>query len=383
MKKNILYFISAICFEITVFSFITIESNAATDYQESEPNNYVGTADVIDISSGNTVNGSINYEYSSSGDNYDWYKFSLKKGSEINIKTYFYIPEYAGRLFIYFYKSGNTDEYQYDNYVSYNNNLGYAYDNSIIYLSKGTYYIKLLSDADGNYKYKMKFNTEGFETVNEPNDYIGQAFSLSSGKTYYALLNSHNNVDYDFYKYKASNKGYYYLTVKNYNIDSKYSGFKVLALNKDGDEKEIFPSSYGKNSYWYISPKKRETQLVCLSKGTTYFNFGDYHLDGKYTLSITKKPSKVTGVKAVTSGSKSIKVKWNTKSNVTGYKVYRSTKKNSGYKLIKTISNSKTSCYIDKNKKKGRTYYYKIAAYKRVNGYSCRGYYSSVVSKKR
>ena len=109
MKKNILYFISAICFAITVFSFITIESNAATDYQESEPNNYVGTADVIDISSGNTVNGSINYEYSSSGDNYDWYKFSLKKGSEINIKTYFYIPEYAGRLFIYFYKSGNTD----------------------------------------------------------------------------------------------------------------------------------------------------------------------------------------------------------------------------------------------------------------------------------
>ena len=38
---------------------------------------------------------------------------------------------------------------------------------------------------------------------------------------------------------------------------------------------------------------------------------------------------------------------------------------------------------VDKNKKKGKTYYYKVGSYKYVNGYSCPGYYSSVVSKKR
>ena len=388
MKKNLLSLIFMVCFSVVIFSFATIESNAATEYQESEPNNYVGNANSISVSTGNSVNGYINRDRYSTNSDYDWFKFTISKGSVINIKTYFYIPEaqynsMLSQINMYMYCNGNYDSEIFYNSVNYNYNLGYAYDNSTFYLSKGTYYFKLKSFVEGNFKYKIKFTTTGFENVTEPNNYIGQAFKMSSGKTYYGLIATNSAGDPDFYKYITSVGGYYYMTIKDYNIGTNGQYFGVEAMNSSGDAKNIFTGYYGIRDYWCIEPGKRETQLIKLSKGTTYFKFDPYEIYGKYSVSITKKPSKVTGVKAVKFGSKSIKVKWNSKSNVTGYKVYRSTKKSSGYTLIKTIKNSKTNYYIDTNKKKGRTYYYKVAAYKYVNGHSCRGYYSSVVAKTR
>ena len=52
-----------------------------------------------------------------------------------------------------------------------------------------------------------------------------------------------------------------------------------------------------------------------------------------------------------------IKVSWKKNSNAVCYYVYRSTKKGSDYKKIATTTSAK---YIDKNKKKGKTFYYKI-----------------------
>lgn len=52
-----------------------------------------------------------------------------------------------------------------------------------------------------------------------------------------------------------------------------------------------------------------------------------------------------------------IRVAWNQCGK--SYKVYRSTKKNSGYKLKKTLS---ATSFVDKNISQGKTYYYKVKA---------------------
>ena len=51
---------------------------------------------------------------------------------------------------------------------------------------------------------------------------------------------------------------------------------------------------------------------------------------------------------------------------VTGYKIYRATKKNGKYKLVKTIKKAGTLKYTDKKLKKGKKYYYKVRTYTKI-----------------
>lgn len=68
-----------------------------------------------------------------------------------------------------------------------------------------------------------------------------------------------------------------------------------------------------------------------------------------------------TKLKSAKKSKKKVKLKWTKVKDATGYVIYRSTKKNKGYKKIKTISGNKKFTYTDSKKlKKKKTYYYKI-----------------------
>ena len=105
--------------------------------------------------------------------------------------------------------------------------------------------------------------------------------------------------------------------------------------------------------------------------GTTY---------SKYTASkkVATKLGTVT-LKSVTAGKKCAVVKWSKVSGATGYKVYRATKKSGKYTCIKTV---KTTSYKNTKLTKGKTYYYKIRAYRNVNKKAVYGGYSKVKSVK-
>ena len=85
-------------------------------------------------------------------------------------------------------------------------------------------------------------------------------------------------------------------------------------------------------------------------------------------------------IKASSSAKKgSITVKWTVKGDkaaADGYQVYKSTKAQKGYK--KAITTTKTSFKNTKNLKKGTRYYYKVRAYKVVDGVK---YYSDWSNK--
>lgn len=69
--------------------------------------------------------------------------------------------------------------------------------------------------------------------------------------------------------------------------------------------------------------------------------------------------SEPENVKASSTSYNSIKLTWNKVSGAQKYEIYRSTKKSSGYKKIKT---TKSRSYTNKNLTSGTTYYYKIKA---------------------
>ena len=61
----------------------------------------------------------------------------------------------------------------------------------------------------------------------------------------------------------------------------------------------------------------------------------------------------------------SIKVSWKKVKDADGYAIYRSTKKNKGYKKVKTINSGRKLSWIDKKKKTGSKYYYKVRAWQK------------------
>lgn len=81
--------------------------------------------------------------------------------------------------------------------------------------------------------------------------------------------------------------------------------------------------------------------------------------------------------------AKSVKKKtatltWKKSSKATGYEIYMSTKKNSGYKKVATVKNGKKVTYTKKSLKGKKTYYFKIKAYKKVGKTTYRSAYSAV-----
>ena len=89
------------------------------------------------------------------------------------------------------------------------------------------------------------------------------------------------------------------------------------------------------------------------------------------------RPAKVTKL-TVSSKKKKAFLKWKKNSKATGYEIYRATKKNGKYKKIRTIKKASAATFTDSKVKKGKTYYYKVRAYKTVKGNKANGKFSAV-----
>lgn len=91
---------------------------------------------------------------------------------------------------------------------------------------------------------------------------------------------------------------------------------------------------------------------------------------------VSLKPIGKITTKTSSRTTSSVKVSWNKLNGVSGYRIYRSTKKSSGYKYLKQLS-SKTTSYTNKKLSSGKTYYYKVRAYSNVFGDRYYGAYST------
>ena len=88
-----------------------------------------------------------------------------------------------------------------------------------------------------------------------------------------------------------------------------------------------------------------------------------------------KKPARPV-IRKAAAGKKKATLTWKKVKGAAGYQVYRSMRKNGKYVCVK--KNLKAAKYTDKKLKKGKTYYYKVRAYKKVNGKPITGAYSAI-----
>lgn len=109
---------------------------------------------------------------------------------------------------------------------------------------------------------------------------------------------------------------------------------------------------------------------------------GSSRVNGTASTAKGTKPVPAKPTLKATAGSRKAALKWSKVSGASGYQVVYSTSKTSGYKTLKTITKGSTVSYTKTELTKGKTYYYRVRAYRTVSGKKVYGAYSNVKSVK-
>ena len=142
-------------------------------------------------------------------------------------------------------------------------------------------------------------------------------------------------------------------------VSVKYNG-KVLKVNTD------YKITYKNNV------KKGKATIVITGLHSYY---------GTETLHFTIVGIGKTSISsAQVYSSRTIKLSWKKAANAKGYIIYRASSLNGKYGKIKTITNSSTLSYTDKNLTGGKKYYYMIKPYAKQDGKYYYGSYSNKAS---
>ena len=214
-----------------------------------------------------------------------------------------------------------------------------------------------------------------------------------------------------WYKIKYNN-GYGYVSNKYLKIDSSnqqsttlskptiktssnsYNSNKITwsKLN-NADGYEIYRSTSKSGTYKSIKSITNGSTVSytdkSLATGTTYYykvrayrTVDKKKVYSSYSSIASAKPVLKTPSVKLTSGSKKATIKWEKISGASGYEVYRATSKSGKYSKIKTITKNSTVSYVNSSLTKNKTYYYKVRAYRTVNGKKIYSSYSVAKSVK-
>ena len=174
--------------------------------------------------------------------------------------------------------------------------------------------------------------------------------------------------------FKAASSGYNSITLR-WNSNPGATGYEIYRKSGSSYVRIKTITSSGITSY-------RNTGL---KTGTTYYykiraisaDTEGQKVQSNYA-SAYARPVPSTPSVSLKAGSRKATVKWSRVSGASGYQVVRSLKKSSGFRTAKTVTSGSRTYYVNKKLKKGKTYYFKVRAYRKVSGKKIYGSYSTV-----
>lgn len=184
--------------------------------------------------------------------------------------------------------------------------------------------------------------------------------------------------------------------IKPYQVE----GLSEILKDKDGEmysvaytKKKITLKTAFKLSYMVGGKKHYLEPQEGIDYSVRYYNnkkIGTarivYSFKGNYTGTVVKKflivppTTKITKVKK---SGKTLVISWKKVSSCDRYEIYRATSKKGKYKKLATVKGKSKVSYKDKKAKKGKTYYYKVVACKKVSGTLYKSGWSNVKKGKR
>ncbi len=200
-----------------------------------------------------------------------------------------------------------------------------------------------------------------------------------------------DNHYYDAFVFSVPAKGK--VKIRLEAEDSYYVGYNSMYLYRSSnldDPIGDYYLSYDNDGYssgggYYY----REYTANLSSAGTYYlavkYDFSDLdYYDGSYDIRVTYTPSfSNTSLSKVSAKKKAFNAKWKKCSNVSGYQLQYSTKKNMKSAKTYTFKGNKTTSKTVSKLKKKKTYYVRVRTYKtvKINGKN-KTYYGKWSSKK-
>lgn len=383
----------------------------ATKYCETEPNNVAAKATTMQL--GKFYSGAFGSDsYEDGEDEYDYYKFPVKKGVSyrIRFKDIEHFVDSSTILdlivngedasgFRGFYGMGDRYDsygYVYEDYVS--EITGYAYIKFWNYfgtpinydicvsetptkpsapkLSKVTNTVSgvkvtwgKVSGADKYYVYRKTASSD-WSRIGSTTSIAYTDKTAKSGTTYYYTVKAFNGAGSSSYN-KTGIKIKYVATPNLKKIENTEKSLKITWGKVSGaDGYIIYRKAAGASSWTKIatvkggskvsykdtkvSSGKSYTYTVRAYDGSTYSSYN--------TTGISLKFLAMPTLSKVTSSTSGITVNWGKVSGATGYIIYRKTG-SGGWKTVGKVTSGSTLKYVDKTAKKGVTYTYTIRAY--------------------
>jgi hypothetical protein len=214
-------------------------------------------------------------------------------------------------------------------------------------------------------------------------------------------LSYSNNVNIGTATVTATGKGKYTGSIsKTYNIaiahvgnlrneKSKTTSIKLKWDKANGvDGYEIYSCKTGSKKYTKLTTIKKVSTTTYTNKklkiGTAY----SYKIRAYKTVNGKKQYGEYTVLNTTTSmskpvvklsaGSKKATISYEKVSGANGYEIYMSTSKKGTYENVKTLTKASKIKYTQTGLTKKKTYYFKVRAYKNVNGEKVYSSYSTV-----
>mgnify|MGYP004673122299 CR=1 FL=1 len=256
---------------------------------------------------------------------------------------------------------------------------------SIVSTNEKTLTIKW-NKISGAYGYRIKRSTEEdgtykvIKTIKSGNTTSYKDTSVKAGKTYYytveTMVKTGDNICYSGdcayvegrtakkakIKYAVSN-GSEQIEV-NWGAVSGAYGYRIKRSTSKNGTYKVVATLKGKNNTTY-QDKNLKTAKTYYYKVETINKVNGkkgYSGDSAAVSAKTLKTTSITAVKAT--GSTSVKLEWKAVDGASGYQVYRSASKDSGYEKVGQVKGKNTKTYEDKTLEAGKTYYYQVRAYK-------------------
>ena len=234
------------------------------------------------------------------------------------------------------------------------------------------YRIKRSTDEDGTYKV--------VKTIKSGNTTSYKDTSVKAGKTYYytveTMVKTEDNICYSGdsasmegrtakkakIKYAVSN-GSNQIEVNWGAVRGAY-GYRIKRSTSKNGTYKVVATLKGKNNTTYQDKKLKTAKTYYYKIETINKVNGKKGYSGN-SAAVSAKTLKTTSITAVkATGSTSVRLEWKAVDGASGYQIYRSTSKDSGYKKVGQVKGKNTKKYEDKTLEAGKTYYYQVRAYK-------------------